>query len=694
MFISDSAITNENDDGLNRAGFSKKLGEQILKLGNNSESKVIAIYGDWGKGKTSLLNIAVSHIEQISKRWKKSKRPIIFRFNPWNFSEQESLLLAFLQQLFSAVNEKLPTTKKDFQKKINSLAKTLGAFEGVPIAGSSLAATSKVISLIVPDETLEELREKIDKYFGSLECKVIIIIDDIDRLTEKEIRQIFQLIKINADFPNTIYLTAFDRKVVEKALTTDQGVSGRDYLEKIIQVGFDMPATERSRVQDYLFSELNKILEIVDTTYWDAIRWGNLYFSGVHKFFDSLRDVKRFINSLRFNISLVTGEINPIDFIGIEAIRVFYPEIYNSIVSNKDLFVNTRFDTSNQKRINENRDELEKVFSQAGDDKKLILNTCMELFPQLRIYYPQVFSSYNRDVIAWRRERRICSDDVFDFYFVMGTPKDEVAKSELQQFVAVADQSDELITLLRKYKTDGRIGRLLDLLGDILDNLTDNNIFSFVQALLEFGDELPNINKGIVSASTDIQIASLIFRGLEKIKDNQLRYRWFLTQIKTSQSLYTVVEQVSWNLSDDGKPSERALFDEKQLVSLTKACVAKIAKSAISGKLLTTKNINYILYRWKEWSPDEKNIIKFMNTVIRTPDTALDLLAGLLWEGESHAFGNYVSKKERQLDLKTLREFADLEKLKKTLSKLVETDIEKLPESQQLAIQLFLKDEK
>jgi hypothetical protein len=154
------------------------------------------------------------------------------------------------------------------------------------------------------------------------------------------------------------------------------------------------------------------------------------------------------------------------------------------------------------------------------------------------------------------------------------------------------------------------------------------------------------------------------------------------------------VEQVSWNLSDDGKPSERSLFDEKQLANLTKACVAKIAKSAISGKLLTTKNINYILYRWKEWSPDEKNIIKFMNTVIRTPDTALDLLAGLLWEGESHTFGNYVSKKERQLDLKTLREFADLEKLKKTLSKLVKTDIEKLPESQQLALQLFLKDEK
>ena len=117
MFLSDSAIKIENEDTLNRADFSKRLGEQILNFGDK-DSKVIAIYGNWGKGKTSILNIAMSHIENTTKKWEKTKKPVIFKFNPWNYSNQENLLFAFLQQLFSAVNTRLPASKRNFQKEI------------------------------------------------------------------------------------------------------------------------------------------------------------------------------------------------------------------------------------------------------------------------------------------------------------------------------------------------------------------------------------------------------------------------------------------------------------------------------------------------------------------------------------------------------------------------------------------------
>jgi len=110
MFISDNAIQNEEGDVLNRADFSKRFVEEILNW-DNKESIVIAVFGDWGRGKTSILNMGISHIEKLTKTWKKTKRPIIVNFNPWSFSDQETLLLGFFKQLFSAVHPHISTTK-------------------------------------------------------------------------------------------------------------------------------------------------------------------------------------------------------------------------------------------------------------------------------------------------------------------------------------------------------------------------------------------------------------------------------------------------------------------------------------------------------------------------------------------------------------------------------------------------------
>ncbi len=81
---------------------------------------------------------------------------------------------------------------------------------------------------------------------------LLVVIDDIDRLIPSEVQELFQLIKVNADFPNVVYLVLFDRSVVEKNIEKVVAVSGRDYLEKIVQVGFDVPLIERARLHRVL----------------------------------------------------------------------------------------------------------------------------------------------------------------------------------------------------------------------------------------------------------------------------------------------------------------------------------------------------------------------------------------------------------------------------------------------------------
>ena len=83
-------------------------------------------------------------------------------------------------------------------------------------------------------------RRKIEKALSALNEPIVVVLDDIDRLATSEIRDVFKLVRLTANFPNIIYIVAFDRDRVEKAFD-EQGVPGRDYLEKILQVAFDLP---------------------------------------------------------------------------------------------------------------------------------------------------------------------------------------------------------------------------------------------------------------------------------------------------------------------------------------------------------------------------------------------------------------------------------------------------------------------
>ncbi len=689
MFLSDNAVNDESQDILNRADFSRKLAEEILDW-ESDESIVVALFGNWGKGKTSILNIAISHIEKKTKTWRKAKRPIIIRFNPWNFSDQDSLLLSFFKQLFSAIHPYISTAKKNFKREINGLAKALGAFEKMPIFGSSIGTTRDVINLIASEETLDSLRGNVDKYFRSLKNKIIIVVDDIDRLTDREIAQIFQLIKINANFPNTIYLTAFDRDVVEMALSSESGVSGREYLEKIIQVGFDVPAVEHSLIEKYLFSYLDTALEKVNTQYWNQLRWGNFYHSGIKKLFRSIRDVKRFINSLSFNIKIVAKEINPIDFIGIEAVRVFLPKLYNSISLNKDLFTASYTASYNQNNTNEVRAQLDKIFLLDGEKYGgTARDICLQLFPQLRAVYPQHLNPIDGNVGSWRKDRRICHESTFDFYFMLGIPLGEVSIGEVREIIYLANSSDDVYSKLMQYVAQGKITRLFDWLSDVYEELSPDGAIKLGGSLIEIGDSIEE-PRAAFDMGTDFRLQWLLYHTISRISDKQIRYKWFLEVLQGTESLYTAIQQVAWNVPNKNEERFVPLFDGEELGFLKNASVKKIKAFAANGKLLRARNLAEVLSWWIEWSENDKAYSNFINRVVASPQDAVHFLACFAFTGFSHTAGDYVSKKEWRLDYKRLKSLVDIGTIKRTVSLLSDEEIANLPERENFALKTLL----
>src|SRR6266568_1036769 len=151
VLSADRPKTNPTDDRLGDAPFAKHLAESICKM-NAVEGLVIAVYGSWGSGKTSVLNFLLHYLREKPK----DEQPIYIPFNPWWFSGHEDLTRSFFNQLQS----KLSGTKNPIKKLRNHIADLADIVSKVPIPYAQAGeAVGKAVRVRKKDVT--ELKEEI-----------------------------------------------------------------------------------------------------------------------------------------------------------------------------------------------------------------------------------------------------------------------------------------------------------------------------------------------------------------------------------------------------------------------------------------------------------------------------------------------------------------------------------------------------
>jgi Cdc6-like AAA superfamily ATPase len=246
------------DDELGRKAFAQRVAKE-LRGWRQKDSLVISLNGDWGSGKTTLANFILHYInEQASSSGE--KEPAIVKFNPWQWSGQDKLLEAFFDEIGAAFR----TNKFGDKATAKNLARFWEGLKVVTVAGGELATRlqealiaavallaggSGVMSSFAANPTvktllscisfallvlagvcavyapfaeklasafewrtnkarpsLDEVRGNLRRELAKLEAPLLVIIDDIDRLTKREMRLLVQLVKANADFPNVVYL--------------------------------------------------------------------------------------------------------------------------------------------------------------------------------------------------------------------------------------------------------------------------------------------------------------------------------------------------------------------------------------------------------------------------------------------------------------------------------------------------------
>ncbi|RKH73216.1 KAP family P-loop NTPase fold protein [Corallococcus aberystwythensis] len=335
---SDKPIILPEQDLYNRVSFAEALAQQVSDL-EHYESIVIALVGGWGTGKSSTLNLVRNSLERRKLR--------VLRFNPWLFSGTTQLVSAFFEELAAQFREQGSEKFLNVGKKLDGYGKALAPLRILPIFGTALGegantlqATAEIAKRIggASDSSLEKQKQDLESLLQGVNERIVIVIDDIDRLRGEEIRDVMKLVRLAADLPNMTYILSFDRERVEQALGGAE-VSGRAYLEKIVNVTFDIPSIRKSELAGALSRQLKYVLpESFDGE--NDFHYKAIFRDVLLPLIRTPRDIKRYINALPLRLSIASQEVAISDICAMEAIRIFLPDLFKHLADHVDLLTN------------------------------------------------------------------------------------------------------------------------------------------------------------------------------------------------------------------------------------------------------------------------------------------------------------------------------------------------------------------
>lgn len=465
MISPDLPITKSEDDKLNRYSFAKSLAKTLLQS-SFSSSFTVGLYGEWGSGKTSLLNMVFEIVESTDSSI------VVLKFNPWLCSEPKQLITQFFKQMATAIKMKKPAMDHVWEL-VDQYADVFDAASVIPIAGTVFSAAGGILNKKAKKHVaqrasdLQGMKDQIMQKLAEENLKIIISIDDIDRLSEEEIISVFQLVKALADFPNTIYLLAFDYEVVIHALSKVQYGDGKEYLEKVIQVPFEIPAPSMTSIHDSLFLGLNTILGDIPEDRWDKETWAELFQFGLKKYIRSIRDVIRYTNVFSLKYELLRYETNPVDLLGLTCLQVFEPVIYSRLSGYKEVLCGTSESYSYEWQKNE-EEKAKKAMDALIPDPQILANVEAAktvlgiLFPRVQAI---IGSSYHTGRYythkAFLINGNIAVSTCFDRYFSLTLEEDAIPKVIVEYLVYQANETKFGEEIRRVYQ-DGKIIRLLE----------------------------------------------------------------------------------------------------------------------------------------------------------------------------------------------------------------------------------------
>jgi hypothetical protein len=509
----DNPIRGAADDLLGRSRGAAGLARQILTR-DASEGLVIGVLGPWGSGKTSYVNLACERLREDGVT--------VLDFNPWMFSGAEQLVESFFIELSSQL--KLKPGLAEIGKDLEDYGEVFSGLGWVPLVGPWVdrgRAASKVFGKILQrrKEGVTGRRQKLEAALRALKAPVVVVLDDIDRLTTSEIRDIFKLIRLTANFPNVIYLAAFDRKRVEEALAED-GIPGREYLEKILQVGVDLPALPDTVLNRQVFDAINGALDGVEPEApFDSGRWHDVYPEVVRPLVRHMRDVRRYAAAVHGTTIDLQGQIELVDVLALEAVRVFLPDVFALLAQSVDGLTTTSMVSFGGGDPPYLAEQITALIETAGPHGDVVRALIKRLFPAAERHIGG--SNYGGDwQRLWLRDHRVAHPDALRLYL------ERVVGDSFQSFLdaeatwAIMSDRDALEAAFATLDPD-RLEDVVASLEAYQDEFTEVQAVPSSIVLLNTLSDIPARARGMLDLDTSMVVTRVVLRLLRPLPTEQ-----------------------------------------------------------------------------------------------------------------------------------------------------------------------------
>jgi predicted KAP-like P-loop ATPase len=538
MLLNDNPIRKTEDDELGRTSAAKSFAEQVLGL-DTKEGLVVGVLGPWGAGKTSFINLARPTFE--------TAEIAVLEFNPWMFSGTQQLVESFFSELSAQLN--IRPDLKGIAEAFGEYGEMFSSAAWVPLIGAWAARAGALAKAVktVTDKRKDGIgthRAKIEKALASLSKPIIILVDDIDRLSTAEIRDIFKLVRLTASFPNLIYVVAFDRDRVESALQ-EQNVPGRAYLEKILQVAVDLPAISETILTKKIAADLDAVIGTTEKPGpFDDSSWPDVFVELISPLIKNMRDVRRYTMAVRGTLKALEGNVALADVLALEAIRTFLPDVFAALHRGVKMLTSTSDEVSDRQASKKRIEDLVRLNNNYSDVVKSMIR---RLFPAAQYHlgdshYPSSWKA------SWLLKRRVAHADVFRFYLERVIGDDFQSFMDAEAVWAVFSNQGELDSKLRSLPPE----RLQDIIASLEvfeDRFSDEQVVPATTALLNIVPDIPAHDGGMFRFHPKLTVGRMTLRLLRRLATPasvEQAVREILPKVKPLSSKLDLIVQIGY----------------------------------------------------------------------------------------------------------------------------------------------------